>query len=86
MAVARVIRMDVRCVKTHCLLSCQGGYDHRGVLLRGLVGDCGKDFLLKRIVLLIPTSRFTESAVNVKFTALLFWVHIRADTTTELII
>ena len=41
---------------------------------------------MKRIVLLIPTSRFTESAVNVKFTALSFGGHIRADTTTELII
>lgn len=41
---------------------------------------------MKRIVLLIPTRRFTESAVNLTFTALFFWVHIRADTTTELII
>ena len=60
------------CVKTHCLLSLQGGYDQRGVVLRGLVGDCGKDFLMKRIVLLSLTSRFTESAVNLTFTALLF--------------
>ena len=39
MAVARVIRMDVRCVKTHCLLSLQGGYDHRGVNVKGHTGQ-----------------------------------------------
>ena len=35
MAVSRVIRMDVRCVKTHCLLSLQGGYDHRALHVGG---------------------------------------------------
>ena len=27
-----------------CLSSISGGYDHRGVILTGLVGDYGKDF------------------------------------------
>ena len=46
MAVSRVIRMDVCCVKTHCLLSLHGGYDHRGVNVRGEpVGDSGKEIV-----------------------------------------
>ena len=47
MAEARVIRMDVRCVKTHCLLSLQGGYDHRGVNVRGLIDDCVRFIFLE---------------------------------------
>ena len=36
MAVARVIRMDVGCVKAGCISSISGGYDHRAVILRGI--------------------------------------------------
>ena len=42
----------------NALLRCDGlvyvrGLDYRAVLSKGLVGRCGKDFLMKRIVLLI---------------------------------
>ena len=41
---------------------------------------------MKRIVLLIPTSRFTESAVNLTFTALLFSELVILDLKTNILV